>query len=271
MEAQTAGSPIEHQLKGSFQISHLLRVLLQTSGAQVTQWNDDFHDRMVDACKGHRVAARLADALKYSHTQCDDWYKVVNYPESHDEVGNVNDRIVNVAGPGQGLRRNKVAAAATLLGRGIPMWFMGAESGEWAQFTFSGHEALDLDRYLREKACSQVRAWWKVLCDLRRGNSILQGPSPLRVHYADGNLLAFSRGEGGEYFVVLNFGAEAHWHSLAELNLPNGLYRELWNSTWPPFEVEWEDEHGNGGRDAQLSRNEWLNVPDYGVVVLEKR
>jgi 1,4-alpha-glucan branching enzyme len=73
--------------------------------------------------------------LKYSHTQCDNWYNVVNYPESHDEVGNVNDRIVNVAGPGQGLRRNKVAAAATLLGRGIPMWFMGAESGEWSQFT----------------------------------------------------------------------------------------------------------------------------------------
>jgi hypothetical protein len=70
---------------------------------------------------------------------------------------------------------------------------------------------------------------------------------------------------------VLNFGANAHWRSLAELNLPNGIYRELWNSTWPAFAVEEEGEHGNGSRDAQLSRNEWLNIPDYGAVVLEKR
>ena len=213
----------------------------------------------------------LADALKSSQTNCDNWYKVVNYPESHDEVGNVNDRIVNVAGFGKGLRRNKVAAAATLLGRGIPMWFMGAESGEWAQFTSAGHEALDLDRYLRDTACGQVRAWWNVLCDLRRGNTILQGPSPLLVHYATGNVLAFSRGDNREYFVVLNFGWEAHWQSLAELNLPDGLYCELWNSTWPAFAVEGEDEHSNGSRNAQLSRNDWLNIPDYGVVLLEKR
>jgi 1,4-alpha-glucan branching enzyme len=245
--------------------------LTNYGGPMDSQWNDDFHDRMVDACKGWQVMGKLADALKSSHTNSDNWYKVINYPESHDEVGNVNDRIVNVAGIGQGLRRNKVAAAATLLGRGIPMWFMGAESGEWAQFTFSGDEALDLDRYFREQACTQVRAWWNVLCQLRRGNSILQGPSPLQVLFADGNILAFSRGEGGEYFAVLNFGAEAQQRSLAELNLPNGLYRELWNSTWPAFVVEGEDEHGNGARDAQLSRNESLKIPDYGVVLLEKR
>jgi 1,4-alpha-glucan branching enzyme len=236
-----------------------------------SQWNDEFHDRMVEACKGWQVMGRLADGLKSSHTNCDNWYKVVNYPESHDEVGNVNDRIANVAGFGQGLRRNKVAAAATLLGRGIPMWFMGAESGESAQFSFSGDQALDLEKYLSDKTCSQVRSWWKVLCDLRRGNTLLQGPSPIQVHYADGNVLAFSRGEGREYFAVLNFDWQAQWRSLAELNLPNGLYRELWNSTWPAFAVEGEDEHGNGGRDAQLSRNNWLNIPDYGVVVLEKR
>jgi 1,4-alpha-glucan branching enzyme len=240
-------------------------------GPMDSQWNDDFHDRIVEACKGWQVMGRLADGLKCSHTNCDNWYKVVNYPESHDEVGNVNDRIANVAGFGQGLRRNKVAAAATLLGRGIPMWFMGAESGESAQFSFSGDQALDLEKYLSDKTCSQVRSWWKVLCDLRRGNPLLQGPSPIQVHYADGNVLAFSRGEGREYFAVLNFDWQAQWRSLAVLNLPNGLYRELWNSTWPAFAVEGEDEHGNGGRDAYLGRDHWLQIPDYGVVVLEKR
>jgi len=225
---------------------------------------------LVDACRGWEVMTPLADALKLSQTHCDNWYKVINYPESHDEVGNVNDRIVNVAGFGQGLRRNKVAAVITLFSRGLPMWFMGAESGEWAQFTSSGQDALDLERYLSDDNCRRLRAWWNVLCELRRGNPKLQGPSPLQVHYAGGNRLAFSRGWGEEYFVVTNFGPWGGWSSLAELNLPHWTYRELWNSTWPAFAVEGEDEHGNGGRSAHLSRHQWLNIPDYGAVILER-
>lgn len=239
-------------------------------GPMDSQWNDAFHDRLVDACRGWEVMPPLADALKLGQTDCDNWYKVTNYPESHDEVGNVNDRIVNVAGFGQGLRRNKVAAVTTLVSRGIPMWFMGAESGEWGQFTFSGQDALDLERYLLDDNCRRLCAWWNVLLELRRGNPKLQGPSPLQIHYAVGNLLAFSRGEGEEYFVVANFGPWWGWISLAELNLPDWPYRELWNSTWPAFAVEGEDEHGNGGRDAQIWRHQWLQIPDYGAVILER-
>jgi hypothetical protein len=45
------------------------------------------------------------------------------------------------------------------------------------------------------------------------------------------------------------------------------------NSTWGDYrvEAESEDEHSNGGWDAHLDRSRWLNVPDYGVVLLEKR
>lgn len=244
--------------------------LTNYGGPMDSQWNDAFHDRLVEACRGWQVMPQLAAALKLSHTHCDDWYKVANYPESHDEVGNVNDRIVNVAGFGQGLRRNKVAAAITLLSRGLPMWFMGAEAGEWAQFTSFGQEALDLDRYVADDNCRRVRHWWRVLSDLRQGNSRLQGPSPLKVHCAKGHLLAFSRGAGEDYFAVLNFGPEAGWRPLTELDLPHWHYRELWNSTWPAFAVEGEDEHGNGGRNASLSRHDWLHIPDYGAVILER-
>jgi len=244
--------------------------LTRYGGPMDSQWCDGFHDRLVDACRGFQVMSALADAVKVTHTSCDQWYETTNYPESHDEVGNVNDRIANVGGFGQGLRRNKVAAAATLLSRGIPLWFMGAESGESAQFTFAGTTALDLDGYLADDARGRVRAWWNVLCDLRRGNSRIQGPSPLTVHYAAGEMLAFSRGEGLEYFVVLNFGPWSGWRPLAELNLPHGHYKELWNSTWPAFAVEWEDEHTNGGRDVRLGRETWVQIPDYGAVILEK-
>jgi hypothetical protein len=132
--------------------------LTRLGGPMDSQWCDEFHDRLVDACRGHSVMSRLADAFKTTHTSCDQWYEATNYPESHDEVGNVNDRIANVGGWGQGLRRNKVAAAATLLSRGIPLWFMGAESGESGQFSFHGDVALDLDGYLMEEGRCRVRA-----------------------------------------------------------------------------------------------------------------
>jgi glycosidase len=148
---------------------------------------------------------------------------------------------------------------------------MGAESGEWRQFTQNSNDALDLDAYERDVAASRVRAWWNKLCELRRGNNRIEGPAPLRVHYAQDGMLAFSRGEGAEWFVVLNFSDRAGERSLGALNLPDVEYKELLNSTWGPYQVEWEDEHPNGGWDARLRRESNLNVPDYGAVILERR
>lgn len=120
-----------------------------------TQWCDDFHDRLVDACRGDfSVLPRLADAFRLTHTACQQWYNATNYPESHDEVGNVNDRIANIAGYGRGLRMSKVAAAATIFSRGIPMFFMGAEAGESAQFHFGSNDTLDLDFYLNDRTAA---------------------------------------------------------------------------------------------------------------------
>jgi 1,4-alpha-glucan branching enzyme len=243
--------------------------LSRSGGPMDTQWCDGFHDSLLGACKGGALSS-LADSLKITHVACDRWHESVNYPESHDEVGNVNDRIATAGGYGQGLRRNKIAAAATLLSRGIPMWFMGAESGETAQFLFYGNDPLDLDRYIIDENCCRTRAWWNVLCVLRRGNNMIQGPSPIAVHFAQEDVIVFSRGEMHEYIAVLNFGSLAKNKLLWELNLPEGTYRELWNSTWPAFAVEWEDEHANGGRDARLGRGDRLNIPDYGCVILER-
>lgn len=246
--------------------------LTNYGGPMDSQWGDDFHDRLLDACKRQFGMSRLADALRLTHTACDDWYKIVNYPESHDEVGNVRDRIAYVAGAGQGWRMSKVAAAATLLSRGVPLYFMGAESGEDRQFQFGTSESLQLTEYLANPDRGRIRHWWRELANLRR-NPCIQGPSPLDVRFAEDQLLAFSRGERAEFFVVLNFGGWAGQKSLASLNLPPGTYRELWNSSWPAFAIhaEHEQEHTNGGRDARLQRGHALNIPDYGVVILQLR
>jgi 1,4-alpha-glucan branching enzyme len=244
--------------------------LSRSQGPMDTQWGDNFHDRLVDAAKGWDVMRELADAIALTYVECERWHEATHFPESHDEVGNVPNRIVNVAGFGQGLRRNKVAAAATLFSRGIPLWFMGAESGEWRQFKQNTNDTLDLDAYEQDSNASRVRAWWNKLCELRRGNNRIEGPSPVRIHYAQDGVLAFSRGDGADWFVVLNFSNRGGERSLAALNLPFGEYKELLNSTWGSYRVEGEDEHANGGWNARLRREYNLNVPDFGAVVLER-
>ena len=92
------------------------------------------------------------------------------------------------------------------MSRGIQLLFMGADSGESTEFTSTGSTVLNFDGYLTDDFLGRVRAWWNVLCDLRNGNSMIQGPSSLRVHFAEGEMFAFSRGKGQEFFLVLNFG-----------------------------------------------------------------
>ena len=246
--------------------------LTNAGGPMDSQWGDDFHDRLVDASRRLFGMSRLADAMQLSHTASDDWYKIVQYPESHDEVGNVPDRIANVAGYGQGWRMSKVAAAATLLSRGLPLYFMGAESGEHRQFAFGKADTLDLNEYLANPDRGRIRAWWRELGRLRQDPSI-KGPSPLRVTYTSDQIIVFTRGQRDDYVVVLNFGGWSGRIGMSELNVAFGEYRELWNSTWPAFAIqaEQEGEHTNGGRDARLMRDDWINVPDYGVVVLQHR
>lgn len=240
-------------------------------GPMDTQWCDHFHDRLIDACRGQNVMSALADAFKITHTHTDDWHKATNYPESHDEVGNVRDRVTFVAGWKRGLRMSKVAATATLLSRGLPMFFMGAEAGEDVQFTNGETTTLDLNAYLQDGSRLKLREWWKEMLALRR-SPFVTGPSPLDVRFAQDQILAFSRGGWGELYVLLNFGGWSGWKSLGDLNLPAGTYCEWWNSTWPAFAIaaEDEDEHMNWGRIARLNGSHWLNIPDYGAIVLSR-
>jgi 1,4-alpha-glucan branching enzyme len=247
--------------------------LTNPGGPMDTQWCDDFHDRLVDACRRDlTVIPRLSEAFEVGNGASLSWYGPTNYPESHDEVGNVRDRIAYVAGYGQGFRMAKVAAAATLFSRGIPLFFMGAESGEDQRFEFGSARALDLDRYQSEPDRGRIRGFWRALGEARRNNPCIEGPSPLSVRFAEGQLLAFARGDSEDYFVLLNFGGWSGKKRLSELNLGAGVYRELWNSTWPAFAIACEDEgeHSNGGREARLHRGSELEIPDYGAIVLER-
>ncbi len=102
---------------------------------------------------------------------------------------------------------SKVAAAATLLSRGLPLFFMGAESGEDKQFRF-GRGVPRLWIWTSTwpmKIAVAFAAGGVSLAWLRKDPSI-QGPAPLDVRFEGDQLLAFTRGQNADYFVVLNFG-----------------------------------------------------------------
>jgi 1,4-alpha-glucan branching enzyme len=240
-------------------------------GPMDSQTSEEFKEGIYKVCKGDSNALRdLASALKITHTSYDNWYKVVNYACSHDGAGNDGRRTAYVGGFGQGFRRNKVAAAALMMSRGVPFFFMGEEYGETEPFRFGNNDVLDLTRSETEPSNTRVREWWKTLIKLRKGNWNIQGSAPLHINFVEDSVIAFSRGANNEYFVILNFGPNVVWRTLGDMNLPDTIYKELLNSTWQQFQVEWENTHDNGGWNARLNRGTTLQIPDYGAVILER-
>jgi 1,4-alpha-glucan branching enzyme len=236
-----------------------------------SQTCEEYKEGIFKVCRGeYDQMSHFADALKVSQTAYDNWYKIVNSACSHDGAGNDGRRTAFVGGYGQGLRRNKVAAAALHMSRGVPYFFMGEEYGETEPFKFASDDTLKLSEIAGNSNKTRVLEWWKTLIHLRRNNWKIMGGSPLAVHFAEDSVIAFSRGSMQEYFIVLNFGSAVCLKNLGMMNLPDGIYKELCNSTWPQFQVEWEDMHENGGWGAHLHRGCNLNIPDYGAVILER-
>ena len=90
---------------------------------------------------------------------------------------------------------------------------------------------------------------------------------------ATGNLtVAYTCGAGQKLFTVVTFGTPDQQQDSSWLGLPIGAaYKEIFNSSWPAFQVEFEQEHTNGGYDAQIYSGQILNLPYVGAVVLQRR
>jgi hypothetical protein len=55
------------------------------------------------------------------------------------------------------------------------------------------------------------------------------------------------------------------------MGLPAGsAYKEIFNSSWPDFQVESEPEYGNGGYDPRIYSGQILNLPYICAVVLQR-
>ena len=241
------------------------------------QWCDPFHDHLKAALSGQHLN-NLYEVFTYFG---DSWQDAVIYGESHDEVGNTDDRIARRGRDGKGWEMSQIAAASVALGRGVPMVFMGQEAGEWLQFgqdnsklqdynPGTGHtwwdDRLDLDAYESDPGRTKLRNWYRKMFEIRKENKETLAFSPIEIQHIhdDNGVAAFTR-DDGKFVVVLNFKSNS-WH---RYNVGiNGEYREIANSSWPAFNLGGVPERTRGGGEAfQITE---VPVPAYGVVVLKR-
>jgi 1,4-alpha-glucan branching enzyme len=157
------------------------------------------------------------------------------------------------------------------------MIFMGEEAGEDQPFTFGNSPTipgftLRLDSY--EQAGSeflQVLTWFRDLMGLRNNASNgIRGNDNQWTGRGD-KTVAFAR-TYGEFFVIVTCGTNTQQQNLGWLNLPAGsAYKEIFNSSWPQYQVHAEPLISNGGYDAQLYSGNIINLPSIGAVILQRR
>ena len=203
----------------------------------------------------------------------------VIYAESHDTDSGQGStkRIAATEAWGNGRQMAKAIGTMALLAEGIPMIFMGEEAAEDQPFTFGNLPTipgftLRLDSY--EQAGSeflQVLTWFRDLMGLRNNASNGIRANDNQWTGRGDKTVAFARANG-EFFVIATFGTNTQQQNLGWLSLPAGsAYKEIFNSSWPQYQVHAEPLISNGGYDAQLYSGNIVNLPSIGAVILQRR
>jgi 1,4-alpha-glucan branching enzyme len=246
------------------------------------QWHFEHHYRLGDATRNSEDrASAIAEQMAVPHNLLRPFHEAVRYAESHDSTSaeqGWKQRTARRAPWRQGRQMAKAAGAASLLAMGIPMLFMGEEAGEDNPFWFGLDDLENEARYLRldqyETADAdehRVLAWYQSLMGLRNNPANgLRGNDNQTPRWGY-KTVAFTRA-GGRFFVVATFGTPDTRQDSGWLGLPAGSpYKEIFNSSWPVFQVEFEPEATNGGYDAWIWSGHLLQLPSIGGVVLERR
>lgn len=257
-----------------------------TGGVMDGQWDIDEVYRIRDASydswqPGWDDAGPLANAMNQPQYWGRPFFQATRFGESHDMVSaqdSANQRIAARPPFGQGFQMAKSLGIQTLLSNGIPMLFMGQEVGETQCFSFD-NEGLVVNPQQHDlppsSATDQTRilTWFRSLMGLRNDPSKgLQGNANYQVVGTGNRTVAFTCGDAQRLFVVVTFGTPDKQQNSAWLGLPGGIaFKEIFNSSWPDFQVECEPESANGGYAAQIYSGQIMNLPSIGAVVLEQR
>lgn len=253
-------------------------------GVMDGEWEIDEAYRILDASYDTwQSGSDHADALAQEMNNPAYWgrpfYQAVRFGESHDMVSAQNQGNQRIAARppfGQGMQMAKALGSLTLLSNGVPMLFMGQEYGETVPFSFDASAPpLNPEVYDRPSAPvvnARVLAWFRQIMGLRNDPSQgLQGETNYQVVGTGHRTVAFTCGVGQKLFTVVTFGTANQTQDSSWLGLPAGsTFKEIFNSSWPVFAVEFEPEHTNGGYDARIISGQLLNLPYIGAIVLQK-
>jgi 1,4-alpha-glucan branching enzyme len=250
------------------------------------QWDFAFNYPVGDgAWEGGDDSSGIASGMALPHIWLRPFSEAVRYGESHDSCGNRGPgrlRIARRAPFGRGFQTAKAVGTVALLAHGVPMLFMGQEGGEDQDFFFDFDMATnrgDLQYFARlpyyddlGDQRNRIVAWYRDLIGLR-----MNGGNGLRGNDTQGlgtgyRTVAFSRA-GGRFFVIATLGTTDTRQNLGWLQLPDGgsSYKEIFNSSWPAYSVENEQNFSNGSYDAVLTSSSIVNLPPVGGIVLERR
>ncbi len=236
----------------------------QVHGPMDSQWTDTFHDNF----KAVLTGGHLDDLWPVFGHFGDGWQDATVYTESHDEVGNTDDRIAKRGRDGKGWEMNQVSIAGTIMARGTPMVFMGQEGGELTQFHIDWwDDRLDLNAYENDAGRQKILHWYQSLNAIRSqdANTFATGNSLVKHIHNDNGVAAFTRADD-KYLVVLNFKSTT-WQNY-DVGV-SGSYIEIANSSWPEFNIGGVALASRGGTQAFTISD--VNIPAYGAVVLMKQ
>jgi len=181
---------------------------------------------------------------------------------------------------GQGFQMAKALGAIVLLADGVPMLFMGQEGGEDNDFFFdflpadvndpTFYARLDLYETLGDDH-NRIFAWFRDLTGLRTNWSNGMQGDDYQITGRGYKTVGFTRSYN-RFFIVASFGATDNRQTLSWLGLPAGSqYKEIFNSSWPAYQVVNESNYTNGSYDAVLTADSVINVPPIGAMVFERR
>jgi 1,4-alpha-glucan branching enzyme len=255
-------------------------------GVMDGQWGIDEVYRLRDASydtwhPGSDDAAALSQEMNNPAYWGRPYYQAVRFGESHDMVSAQDPANLRIAARppfGDGLQLAKALGTLSLLSNGIPMLFMGQEVGETAPFAFDSSapalnpQQYDLPANVAANNNARVLAWFRQLMGLRSDPSQgLQGAANYQVVHIGNRTVAFTCGAGQCLFTVVTFGTPDQQQNSAWLGLPsNATFKEIFNSTWPQYQVSGEPLTTNGGYAARLISGAVLNLPYIGAIVLQQ-
>jgi len=255
-------------------------------GVMDGQWGIDEVYRIRDASydtwnPGSDDAAPLCQEMNNPAYWGRPYFQGVRFGESHDMVSAQDPANLRIAARppfGDGLQLAKALGTLTLLSNGIPMLFMGQEVGETTPFAFdSSAPALNPQQYdlpptVAANNNARVLAWFRQLMGLRNDPiQGLQGESNYQVVNVGNRTIAFTCGTAQGLFTIVTFGTPNQQQDSAWLGLPEGaVFKEIFNSSWPQFQVSSEPLVTNGGYTARVTSGINVNLPFIGAVVLQR-